>query len=85
MHYVEFRGILPTWKFVEEVIMQKALIGRENSETCCETVTWPIEGAWWEGALGLRPQAWAYSPLGNSPTQLRFVRKKIPQILKTGL
>ena len=56
--------------------MQIALIGCENSETCCETVTWLIEGAWWEGALGLRPQAWADSPLGNLPTQLRFVRKK---------
>ena len=75
MHYVEFPWILPTKKFVEEVIMQIALIGCENSETRCETVTWLIEGAWWEGALGLRPQAWADSPLGNLPTQLRFVRK----------
>ena len=78
MHYVEFPWILPTKKFVEEVIMQIALIGCENSEACCETVTWLIEGAWWEGALGLRPQAWADSPLGNLPTQLRFVRKKTP-------
>ena len=84
MHYVEFPWILPTKKFVEEVIMQIALIGCENSEACCETVTWLIEGAWWEGALGLRPQAWADAPLGNLPTQLRFVRKK-PQISITGL
>ena len=36
MHYVEFPWILPTKKFVEEVIMQIALIGCENSEARCE-------------------------------------------------
>ena len=83
MHYVEFPWILPTKKFVEEVIMQNALIGCENSEARSETVTWLIEGGVVGGRSRTAPASMSWLALGQFTNSTKICPKKFPPILKT--